>query len=133
VKWRPLITTFLDQPCVYHSKLSISTFHPHKMIPMFFMLGSICLDLSDMAAANVATVAASITSWKKRTIIFNKQHIQGGNINYTPSSSKTNYQRVMPLTIYRGRRDRDRMVVEFTTTVIISAYHHYCCECESRL
>ena len=88
------------------------------------MLGSICLDLSDMAAANVATAAASTTSWKKRTIIFNKQHIQGGNINYTPSSSKTNYQRVMPLTIYTGRRDRDRMVVEFTTTVTISAYHH---------
>ena len=30
----------------------------------------------------------------------------------------------MPLTIYRGRRDRDRMVVELTTTVTISAYHH---------
>jgi len=27
---------------------------------------------------------------------------------------------------------RDRMVVEFTTTCAISAYHHWCCEFESR-
>jgi hypothetical protein len=26
--------------------------------------------------------------------------------------------------VYRGRRDRDRMVVGFTTTSVISAYHH---------
>jgi len=31
-----------------------------------------------------------------------------------------------------GRRDRDRMVVGFTTTYAISAYHHWCCEFESR-
>jgi hypothetical protein len=30
----------------------------------------------------------------------------------------------------RGRRDR--MVVGFTTTYVISAYHHWCCEFESR-
>jgi hypothetical protein len=28
-------------------------------------------------------------------------------------------------------RDSDRMVVGFTTTYTISAYHHYCCEFES--
>ena len=33
--------------------------------------------------------------------------------------------------MYRGRRGRDRMVVEFTTTYALSAYHHYC-EFESR-
>jgi hypothetical protein len=27
---------------------------------------------------------------------------------------------------------RDRMVVGFTTTYVISAYHHWCCELESR-
>jgi hypothetical protein len=32
----------------------------------------------------------------------------------------------------RGTRDRDRMVVGFTTTYAISAYHHWCCEFESR-
>jgi len=32
----------------------------------------------------------------------------------------------------RGRLDRDRMVVGFTTYTI-SAYHHWCCEFESRL
>jgi len=32
----------------------------------------------------------------------------------------------------RGRRGRDRMVVGFTTTYAISAYHHWCCEFESR-
>jgi len=30
----------------------------------------------------------------------------------------------------RGRRGLDRMVVEFTYA--ISAYHHWCCEFESR-
>ena len=33
---------------------------------------------------------------------------------------------------YRGRRSRDRMVVGFTTTYAISAYHHLCCEFKSR-
>jgi hypothetical protein len=32
----------------------------------------------------------------------------------------------------RGRLGRDRMVVGFTTTYAISAYHHWCCEFESR-
>ena len=32
----------------------------------------------------------------------------------------------------RGRRGRDRMVVGFITTYAISAYHHRCCEFESR-
>ena len=31
----------------------------------------------------------------------------------------------------RGRRSRDRMVVGFTTTCAISAYHHKKCEFES--
>ena len=31
-----------------------------------------------------------------------------------------------------GRRGRDRMVVGFTTTYTISAYHHVCCDFESR-
>ena len=33
---------------------------------------------------------------------------------------------------YGGRRGRDRMVVGFTTTYAISAYHHWWCEFESR-
>ena len=32
----------------------------------------------------------------------------------------------------RDRRGRDCMVVRFTTTYAISAYHHWCCEFESR-
>ena len=36
------------------------------------------------------------------------------------------------LTVFRGRRCHDRMVVVFTTTNAISAYHHWCCEFESR-
>jgi len=31
-----------------------------------------------------------------------------------------------------GRRGRDCMVIGFTTTYAISAYHHWCCEFESR-
>jgi len=34
--------------------------------------------------------------------------------------------------ISRGRRDHDRMMVGFTTAYTISAYHHWCCEFESR-
>ena len=34
--------------------------------------------------------------------------------------------------IFQGRRGRDHMVVVFTTTYAISAYHHRCCEFESR-
>jgi hypothetical protein len=33
----------------------------------------------------------------------------------------------------RDHRDHDRMVVGFTTTYAISAYHHWCCEFESLL
>ena len=33
---------------------------------------------------------------------------------------------------YKFRRGRDRMVLGFTTTYAISAYHHWCCEFESR-
>ena len=33
----------------------------------------------------------------------------------------------------RGCRGRDRMVVGFTTTCVISAYHHWCCEFEPSL
>jgi len=35
------------------------------------------------------------------------------------------------LSLFRGRRGRDRMVVGFTTTYAISAYHHWC-QFESR-
>jgi len=31
---------------------------------------------------------------------------------------------------YRARRGRNRMVVRFTTTYAIMAYHHWCCEFE---
>jgi len=34
--------------------------------------------------------------------------------------------------IYRGRRGRYHMVIGFTTTYAISAYHHKHCEFESR-
>jgi len=34
--------------------------------------------------------------------------------------------------IFGGRHGRDRMVVRFTTTNVISAYHHWCCEFESQ-
>jgi hypothetical protein len=33
---------------------------------------------------------------------------------------------------YRGRHGRNRMVVGFTITYAISAYHHLSCEFESR-
>jgi hypothetical protein len=34
--------------------------------------------------------------------------------------------------LLRGRRCGDRIVVWYTTTYAISAYHHWCCELESR-
>jgi len=38
---------------------------------------------------------------------------------------------VFPMRVW-GRRGRGRMVVGFTTTYAISAYHQWCCEFESR-
>jgi hypothetical protein len=32
----------------------------------------------------------------------------------------------------RDRRSRDRMVVGFMTTYVISTFHHYSCELQSR-
>jgi hypothetical protein len=45
-----------------------------------------------------------------------------------------NYMRVQSVYSFllRSRRGRDRMVGGFTTTYTISAYHHWCCEFESR-
>lgn len=63
MKGKP-ITELFYQLWRYQGKLSISTFPPHTTMPMFFILGSICLSFSDMAAATVAPAAASITSWK---------------------------------------------------------------------
>ena len=37
---------------------------------------------------------------------------------------------ISPFFLGGGRRGRDRMVVGFTTTYVISAYHHWCCELE---
>ena len=36
------------------------------------------------------------------------------------------------LSVGRGCRGRDRMIVGFTTTYAIRAYDHWCCEFESR-
>jgi hypothetical protein len=36
------------------------------------------------------------------------------------------------VSVLRGRRGRNRMVVGFTATYATSAYHHWCCEFESR-
>ena len=38
----------------------------------------------------------------------------------------------LSLYVIKGRRGRDRMVVGFTTTYAISAYHHWCCEFDYR-
>jgi hypothetical protein len=39
---------------------------------------------------------------------------------------------LLHICMYGGRCGRDRMVVGLTTTYVISAYHHWCCEFESR-
>ena len=41
------------------------------------------------------------------------------------------YTCVLSSIYLRGHFGRDRMVVGFTTTYAISAYHHWCCEFES--
>ena len=52
---------------------------PHiKIMPMFVILGSICLScLSDRAAVTVAAAVASTSSWKWRTMMLSKQYIHG--------------------------------------------------------
>jgi len=34
--------------------------------------------------------------------------------------------------LFGGRRGRDRIVVRFTTTYVITAYQHWCCGFDSR-
>ena len=43
------------------------------------------------------------------------------------------YTVINTASVVRGCRGRNRIVVGFTTTCAISAYHHWCCELESRL
>ena len=43
-----------------------------------------------------------------------------------------NYFFPLLIHIHTGIRGGDRMVVGFTTTYAVSAYHHWCCEFESR-
>jgi len=52
-----------------------------------------------------------------------------------PPHGRRKFQKRVALTnlyMYGGRRGRDRMVVGFTTTCAISAYHHLSCEVEPR-
>jgi len=35
----------------------------------------------------------------------------------------------LPSSILRGCRGRNHIIVGFTTTYAISAYHHWCCDC----
>jgi hypothetical protein len=49
--------------------------------------------------------------------------------HYPTELWNTNYREII---LDKGPRGRDRMVVGFTTTYAISAYHHWCCEFESR-
>jgi len=46
--------------------------------------------------------------------------------------SKIDRTCVSSILVKKGPSWRDRMVVGFTTTYAISAYHHWCCEFESR-
>ena len=50
-------------------------------------------------------------------------HCGHGDVTYVYNAS---------LYLSSGRRGSNRVVVGFTTTYTISAYHHYSCEFESR-
>jgi hypothetical protein len=55
-------------------------------------------------------------------------------VNLIVKSLEINVARLRPdcfLSIPGGRRGHDRMVVGFTTTFAVSAYHHWSCEFES--
>jgi hypothetical protein len=58
-----------------------------------------------------------------------KQNID--NIIYIQWRRIWNSNRYKKTYMSQGRRGPDRMVVRFTTTYVISVYHHWCCEIES--
>jgi uncharacterized membrane protein len=61
--------------------------------------------------------------------IINKEHNSYIKMSVTPFNSAMVWFMVFNATFRRGR---DRMVVGFTTTYAISAYHHWSCEFEPR-
>jgi hypothetical protein len=68
-------------------------------------------------------------------LVFMLVHLGELFISYVPSNHRMHIsQFYTPGTHLEGgrRRGRDRMVVGFTTTYAISAYHHGYCEFESR-
>ena len=80
---------------------------------------------------------SSISYWKPIELVYCllilSIIIKKGWIKFTRNNICEVYITKM-LTILKGwsRLGRDRMVVGFTTTYAISAYHHWCCEFESR-
>jgi hypothetical protein len=75
-----------------------------------------------MVSHTIGTIRLSSIKIVERTI----NGIQHYRNNSNPFSFNKNSK------YFRGRHDRDRMVVGIKTTYAISAYHHLCCEFESR-
>jgi len=80
---------------------------------------------------NIASIAASPTGRAVILVIMYVEIFKTGVILLI-GDVKMCLLMTLYLSIPRVHRDRDRMVVEFTTTYAISAYHHLSCELESR-
>ena len=68
-------------------------------------------------------------------MLYHLSEIQTHNVSgvNTQVLTKITFTSCFNLYLYHTRHSgRDRMVVGITTTYAISAYHHSCCECESR-
>jgi len=68
-------------------------------------------------------------------LLWSSTHLKAGPVSIfgVKKSTKMYIEKWrLSLFSFRGRRYRDRMVVGFTTTYAIGAYHHWCCWFESR-
>jgi hypothetical protein len=90
----------------------------HKIVILYEMVWLVGFILFKATSNNI-----SVISWRSVLLVDET----GG-----PRENHWNQYIYMSFHI-RGHRGRDRMVVGFTTTYVISAYHHWCCEFESRL
>jgi hypothetical protein len=72
----------------------------------------------------------AIISW--RSVLWVEETGLPGEIHRPSKVFLTKLAILFHIPIIKGRRGRDRMVVGFTTTYAISAYHHGCYEFQSR-
>jgi hypothetical protein len=95
-----------------------------------------CLAITEYLCHKWARICAILSSWQTRSFLIHLGQSIVLCVVFYCGSYHDFLDRVLLLTrkllSQGGCRGRDPMLVGFTTTYAISAYHHWCCEFESR-